>query len=150
MKDRLVYVELKSGHSDNGPAWIGIAGRSKTGATVYFNGGAFKSLKGSGFGANFFNIETGDEYWISGIKKNNQDRHWAGGGQITIDRAAVAQYLSEMDYAELPSNLVIANLAPSKQQALHSDLEHRSSDELSEQYDRDGGYGRNGVIKRKV
>ena len=57
-KDRLVYVELKSGYSDNGPAWTGIAGASKTGATVYFNGGAFKSLKGSSFGANFFDINT--------------------------------------------------------------------------------------------
>ncbi|MEO9970130.1 MAG: hypothetical protein ABJG15_09965 [Hyphomonadaceae bacterium] len=150
MKDRLVYVELKSGYSDDGPAWIGIAGASKTGATVYFNGDAFKSLKGSGIGANFFDIETLEEYWISGIKKNNQDRHWAGGGQIAIDRTAVERYLAEMDWAELPSNLVIADLAPSKQRDLHSKLEHRPSVDWSEQYSRNGGYGRNGKIKGKI
>lgn len=150
MKDRLVYVELKSGYSDNGPAWIGIAGGSKTGATVYFNGAAFKSLKGSGIGANFFDIETGDEYWISGIKKNNQDRHWAGGGQIVIDGAAVERYLAEMDFSELPANLVLANLAPSKQRDIHTKLEHRTAAEWSEQYDRNGQYGRNGSIKRKT
>ena len=126
MKGRLIYVELKSGHSDNGPAWIGIAGASKTGATIYSNGKAFKSLKGSGIGANFFDIETGDEYWISGIKKNNQDRHWAGGGEVAIDRLAVDAYLAETGFQSLPSNLVPIDLQPSEQQANHRELEHRA------------------------
>ena len=77
MSERLVYVELKSGQSNSGPAWISIATTSKTGAKIYSNGIAFRSLKGSGFIANYFDIETGEEYWISGVKKNNQDRHWA-------------------------------------------------------------------------
>jgi hypothetical protein len=34
----LKYIELKSGHSDNGPAWIGYVTPSKTGRTLYFNG----------------------------------------------------------------------------------------------------------------
>ena len=89
MKNRLIYVELKTGYSDDGPAWISIAGASKTGATVYSNGKAFKSLKGSGIGANYYDIETHEEYWISGIKRNNEDRHWAGGGRILIDRVAI-------------------------------------------------------------
>lgn len=124
MKNRLVYVELKSGYSDNGPAWIGRAGASKSGATVYFNGQAFKSLKGSGMGANYFDVETGDEYWISGIKKNNQDRHWAGGGKIEIDREVIQDYLKETGRDGLPSNLVPADLAPSKPDAELLEREH--------------------------
>lgn len=38
MKDRLIYIELKSGYSDNGPAWIGIAGASSlTAPAVYIS-----------------------------------------------------------------------------------------------------------------
>ncbi len=114
MKNRLVYVELKSGYGDNGPAWIGRAGASKTGATIYFNGQAFRTLKGSGIGGNYFNVETGKEYWISGIKKNNQDRHWAGGGKIEIDRSVISAYLKETGRKALPPNLVPTDLAPSK------------------------------------
>jgi len=42
----LRYVELKSGHSDDGSAWIGYVTSSKTGRTVYFNGRALMKLKG--------------------------------------------------------------------------------------------------------
>ncbi|MFL9838337.1 hypothetical protein ABS768_12550 [Flavobacterium sp. ST-75] len=45
MKPQIKYIELKSGYSDNGPAWIGLVTFSKTGRTVYFNGKAFKNLK---------------------------------------------------------------------------------------------------------
>lgn len=150
MKNRLIYVELKSGGADYGLAWIGIAGASKTGATVYLNGKAFKSLKGSGIGANYFDIETGEEYWVSGIKKNNQDRHWAGGGDILIDHAAIKSYLEETGFRSLPSNLIPATLAPSKQQSNHSSLEHRSHGERSEEYQDTIAWGRSGAIKRKV
>lgn len=42
----LRYIELKSGHSDNGPAWIGYVTASKTGRTLYFNGRGLMKLKG--------------------------------------------------------------------------------------------------------
>lgn len=150
MKNRLVYVELKTGHADNGPAWIGVSGGSKTGATLYFNGGAFKRLKGSGVGANYFNIETGDEYWISGIKKDNKDRHWAGGGPVAIDRAIVAEYLTETGRETLPANLYLTDLAPPKQEEHHSQLEHRSfSAQAVSAQGSSIPESRNAVIKRK-
>ena len=150
MKDRLIYVELKSGHSDNGPAWIGISGSSKTGATIYSNGKAFRSMKGSGISANFFDIETGEEYWISGIKKNNQDRHWAGGGEVSIDRAAMHTYLAETGFRSLPSNLVPTDLLPAKQQSHHRELEHSKLDDSSEKCDSGVPVSRAVAIKRKV
>ena len=150
MKDRLIYVALKSGHSDNGPAWIGIGGASKTGATVYSNGKTFKRLKGSGIGANFFDIETGEEYWISGVKKNNQDRHRAGGGEVAIDRLAVDAYLAETGFQSLPSNLVPTDLLPAKQQSYHRELEHSSSDGSLKRHLGAVPDSRAGSIERKV
>jgi hypothetical protein len=93
MKKEIKYIELKSGYSDNGPAWIGEVEFSKSGQTVYFNNMALK--KG---GSNHFDIETGQEYWISGIKKNGQDRHWAGGGKIFIDEDIVDEYLKLVEF----------------------------------------------------
>ncbi len=94
MKDQIIYVELKSGYSDNGPAWIGKGSRSKSGRTIYFNGKAFRSLGGQGVQGNYHDIETRDEYWISGVKKNQEDRHWAGSGIVMIDESVVEEYLA--------------------------------------------------------
>ena len=101
MKHRLIYVELKSGHGDRGPAWIGYGEYSKSGKTVYFNDQAFQSSKGRGVGANFHDLESGKEYWISGIKREGGDRHWAGGGIISVDQEALADYLTLRDFTEL-------------------------------------------------
>ena len=65
----ILYIELKSHHSDDGPAWIGRVEYSKSGQTIYFDDKAFASLKGAGSAGNYYDIETGDEYWISGVKK---------------------------------------------------------------------------------
>ncbi len=94
MKDRILYVELKSGYGDDGPAWIGKAKLSKSGRTLYFNGRAFQSLKGDGVQGNYVDVETEEEYWISGAKKSQQDRHWAGSGMVLIDETVVDEYLA--------------------------------------------------------
>ena len=90
MENRIMYFELKTGFQDDGPAWIGEASFSRTGTTVYFNNKAFKRAKG--IGANHYDIETGEWYWISGVKENRQDRHWAGKGKIFIDRKVIEAY----------------------------------------------------------
>ena len=92
----LRYIELKSGYSDNGPAWIGYVTQSKTGRTVYFNGRGLMKLKGQRrgeSGGNYIDMETGESFWVSGVKTNGQDRHWAGSGKILIEAAAVPEYL---------------------------------------------------------
>jgi hypothetical protein len=82
MKSEIKYIELKSGYSDDGPAWIGRVDYSKSRQTIYFNG------HGS-----CIDIETNESYWITGIKKSGQNRHWAGKGKIMIDRLIVDDYL---------------------------------------------------------
>jgi hypothetical protein len=92
----LKYIELKSGHSDNGPAWIGYVTPSKTRRTLYFNGRGLMRLKGQRrgeSGGNYIDMETGESFWVSGVKKNGQDRHWAGSGKVQIEAAAVPEYL---------------------------------------------------------
>jgi len=103
----LKYVELKSGHADNGPAWIGYVTPSKTGRTVYFNGRALMKLKGQRrgeWGGNYCDMETGDSFWVSGVKKNGQDRHWAGSGKVVIEAAAVSEYLDTIGIGALDSS----------------------------------------------
>ena len=92
----LRYIELKSGFSDNGPAWIGYVSQSKTGRTLYFNGRGLMKLKGQRrgeSGGNYVDMETGESFWISGVKKNGEHRHWAGSGKILIEAAAIPEYL---------------------------------------------------------
>lgn len=95
MAYELMYIELKSGYSDDGPAWIGYVKMSKSKRTIYFNDHAFQ--KSIGNYSNYIDIETGDAYWISGLKKRESNRHWAGHGKIMIDRRAVGEYLAITD-----------------------------------------------------
>ena len=43
----LMYIELKTGYSDDGPAWIGYVKTSKTKKTIYFNNHAFQKYNGN-------------------------------------------------------------------------------------------------------
>jgi hypothetical protein len=93
----LRYIELKTGYSDNGPAWIGRVQVSRSGQTVYFNGKAFQRAE-RGL---YFDVETNDRYWISGVKKRGTNRHRAGSGRITIEARVVAEYLELAGETEL-------------------------------------------------
>ena len=99
----LMYIELKTGYSDDGPAWIGYVKTSKSKKTIYFNGRAFQKYIGNT--SNYVDIETGEGYWISGLKKAESNRHWAGHGKIMIDRRAVDEYLSIIGESKLPSSI---------------------------------------------
>jgi len=85
---RVMYIEQKtSGRAsldDHGPAKIGKVSFSKTGRTVYFQGKTFRRIKGGGVAGNYYCVEDGNEYWITGVKKDGSNRHWAGGGPIEV------------------------------------------------------------------
>ncbi len=115
----LRYIELKTGYNDNGPAWIGRVKLSRSGQTVYFNGKALKRAGGSLPGGNHFDLETREIYWVSGVKRDGQDRHWAGSGKITIEADAVQEYLrvvgaTELDRSRFVVSDAIAPADPSK------------------------------------
>jgi hypothetical protein len=93
MKPRIMYIEFKGG-GINGPARIGRVTFSKSGRTIYYAGRKFQSLNGSGFKANYFDGETRDEYWISGCKKNGQDRLYSG--SVAIDDDVREEYWTKI------------------------------------------------------
>jgi hypothetical protein len=113
MKPKIIYIELKSGYSDNGPAWIGKAEFSKSGQTLYFNNKALKKAHIPQASANYYDIETGESYWVSGVKKNGQDRHWAGNGKIMIDNNVITEYLAIVNFSKLDEkHFQIVNFVP--------------------------------------
>ena len=91
MKREVRYVELKSGHNHNGPASISWVEFSKTGRTIYWHGRRLRR-RNIGFSANHVDVETGEEYWVSGVKKDGTDRHWAGSGPVSIDEDVQDEY----------------------------------------------------------
>jgi hypothetical protein len=124
----LRYIELKSGYGDSGPAWIARVSLSRSKTTVYFNGRALKKAKGGGISGNYFDVESGEEFWISGIKRNGEDRHWAGSGQVLVEAAAVAEYLSlrnlqvlDRKRYEVTESIVATDIAKFKELENHSD-----------------------------
>ena len=86
-----MYIEDKSGGLI-GPARIGRVTFSKTGRTIYYRGRSFQSLKGLGFKANYYDLETGDHFWISGPKRNGGDTLYGSGVPIEIDEDVREEY----------------------------------------------------------
>jgi hypothetical protein len=90
-KTRIMYIEQKT-EAGAGEARIGRVTFSQTGRTIYYRGKAFQSLAGHGIGANYYELESGAEYWISGPKKNGEDRHWAEPGSVVVDDDVAEEY----------------------------------------------------------
>jgi len=86
-----MYVEDKSEGLEGG-ARIGRVYFSKSGKTLYYRGQKFQSLKGSGYKANYFEVESGDHYWISGPRKDQNDRLYGGNRDVEIDKDIYEEY----------------------------------------------------------
>jgi hypothetical protein len=89
MKTQIMYIEYKGG----GLAGAGRIGRvsfSDSGKSIYYKGKTFQSLKGRGFKANYFDLKTGEKYWISGCKKSGGDTLYPG--KIEIDEDVRDEY----------------------------------------------------------
>jgi hypothetical protein len=104
MKSRIMYIESKAAGLV-GAARIGRVTFSKTGATLYYAGKSFQSLKGLGFKSNYFDLETGEEYWISGPKKNGQDALYATNVKPDIDSDVCVEYWTRIRGQPVPREL---------------------------------------------
>jgi hypothetical protein len=91
MKARIMYIECKAGGL-TGPARIGRVRFSKTGKTIYYQGRTFRSLKGGGFKSNFYDVATGEAYWISGPRKDGADRLYGERVGVDIDPDVRLEY----------------------------------------------------------
>jgi len=96
MRSRIMYIESKA-EGLNGPARIGRVTFNRTGRTLYYKGQSFQSLKGRGFKANYRDTETGDEYWISGPRRDGLDRLYGKSALIVeIDDDVREDYWTEI------------------------------------------------------
>ena len=91
-KTRIMYMENKSS-SLNGAARIGRVSLSKTGKSISYAGRTFRSLKGSGLKANYFDADTGEQFWISGPRKDGKDRLYPTSARpVEIDEDVADEY----------------------------------------------------------
>ena len=88
---RIMYIECKAGNL-TGKSRIGRVTFAKTGRTLYYQGLTFRSLKGAGFKSNYYAVETGDDYWISGPKRNGEDSLYGGNTPTKIDDDVRQEY----------------------------------------------------------
>ncbi|RZK27780.1 MAG: hypothetical protein EOO61_22970 [Hymenobacter sp.] len=123
MSTPVLYIELKSRFSNDGPAWVGKGKFTRTRRTIYFNGLALRKAQGAN--SNYIEVQTGDSYWVSGVKKNGTDRHLAGSGRVFVDESVVVDYLRFRGLEKLPTSnyeIVCLGNIPVRQQ-LH-DIEN--------------------------
>lgn len=88
-----MYIEDKSGGL-SGPARIGRVRFSKTRKSLYYQNKVFHRLSGQGYKSNHFDPETGAEYWISGCRKDGNDRLYPG--VIEVDEDVREEYWREI------------------------------------------------------
>lgn len=84
MESRIMYIAAFGGLRSDGGRMSRVA-FSKSGKSIYVNGITLRSLKGSGYKANYFNVATNVHYWVSGPKGNGDDPLYKGWVDIDDD-----------------------------------------------------------------
>lgn len=87
-KSRIMWIECKKGLS--GPARIGRVTFSKSGKSILYQGKTFLTLAGQGFKTNYVDVKTGEEYWISGCRKDGRDALY--NTDVEIDDEVLHEY----------------------------------------------------------
>ncbi len=59
----------------------------------------------SGNDSNHYDLVSGEDYWVSGVKKKRTNRHWTGGGPIYIEESLVEWYEAHVEQKN-PSGLI--------------------------------------------
>ena len=90
-KTRIRYIENTS-EGLTGPARIGRVTFSKSGRSVHYQGRTFMKV-GSGYTYNHIAEDNGELFWISGPRKDGQDRLYPGSGvPVEIDDDVSREY----------------------------------------------------------
>lgn len=100
MESKIKYIELKT-DGVRGIGRIGIVESSKSGKTLYYNTKALVPLKGWAAKANYYDEETGEEYWISNPRMDGKDSLFPA--IIEIDENAREEYWLRL--RNLPHNI---------------------------------------------
>jgi hypothetical protein len=92
-KTRIMYIERKAGEL-SGNARIGRVTYSKTMRSLYYAGKTYSMAEG--FKSNFVEEETGEDYWISGPRRDGQDSLYATNIPVEIDDDVREEYWTEI------------------------------------------------------
>ena len=95
MRSRIMYIERKAGEL-TGEARIGRVTYSKTGKSLYYRGLTFQTQRGDGFKSNYFEVESGEEYWITGCKKRGSNRLYGERIPVEIDEDVRVEYWQDI------------------------------------------------------
>jgi hypothetical protein len=87
-----MYIELKT--DIVGPARIGRVKLSKTDKSIHYKDKTFETLKGRGFKSYYIDVTTGDQYWISGCRKDGMDALYST--DVEIDEDVREEYWTEI------------------------------------------------------
>jgi hypothetical protein len=119
MKPIPKYIERKPDqHTDQATAWIARVWPSASGKTLYFNGMALKRFPGND--CNHYDLVSGDEFWVSGVKKRGTNRHPCGGGTVLIEKCLLAWYEEYAEKRDTCGIEVVADIAKPDTQQFHA------------------------------
>lgn len=86
-----MYIERKAG-SLIGDARIGRVTFSKSRRTLYYGEQELRRLPYPGYKSNHYDVATGEEYWVSGPKKDGGDRLYGERVPVHVDADVREEY----------------------------------------------------------
>ncbi len=90
LRRRLMFVQLKTGFdADRGPSWICWVDFTKSWKTARFHGKELRRFRSAN--ANFVDVNTHENYWLSGPKRDQSDLRY-GPGKPIVDEDALEAY----------------------------------------------------------
>jgi hypothetical protein len=101
MARRVMFVQLKTGYgTDQGPAWISWVRFNRSWRTAYWHDRTLRRWPGM-FDANFVDVETGKQFWLSGPHRDRGDVRYSN-IKPTIDGDVRDVYEKFLGGAALP------------------------------------------------
>ncbi len=96
-----MFGQLKTGYDiDQGPACISVVRLNRTWKTATWHGKTLRRWQRL-FDANYYDVATPEEYWISGPHRDGRDTRYSS-VRATVDQDARAAYEAFLNGAALP------------------------------------------------
>ncbi|CAA9425416.1 MAG: hypothetical protein AVDCRST_MAG74-3516 [uncultured Pyrinomonadaceae bacterium] len=84
-KTRIMYIEYKGDGELVGDARIVRVTIFNKGKSLCYQNQRFSTLRGRGFKSNYYDVQTGEHYWISGCRKDGRDALYSTNAEIDED-----------------------------------------------------------------
>jgi hypothetical protein len=84
-----MWIEYK-GEGIVGPARIGWVEVKERGKKLIYRERSFRSLRGRGFKSNYYDVDTRQEYWITGCRKDGRNALY--NTEVEVDEDALEEY----------------------------------------------------------